>query len=473
MIYFIVISFYMVFILSVGFLSRRNLKKPEDFYLGGRKVGPWVTAFSFLSAYFSSVLIIGGGGFGYKYGLSTLWIGATNVLLGCCLLWIVLGERTRKMTKKLNTMTIPDFLAERFNSPEARLFSAITIILFMFAYNVSILKGMGHILEVLLNLPYLWGIILSCAAILIYVSLGGYLAVVWTGFIQAIIMIWGLLLLTFATLNRVEGLSTLTLKLSEIDVGLVESPGIWGLGGLLSYALIVSFGAWGMPQLIIRFYSINSTKVLKLGTIAATVGGTIALLPYLNGAASRLLFPNLTNVDLAIPSLVKSVLSPWGGALFVSAVLAAGMSTFAAVLIITSSSLVRDILEKSLKINLNNKKTILYNSLSSFVIGIISLLLAIKPPGLVLTLTAFSWAVIASTCLWPILLGLYWRRTTRKGVIASMVGGCSAALIWIYLGSPLKIHGFIPGILVSLVFIIVVSLFTEPMKETELKRIFN
>ncbi|MBT9130547.1 MAG: Osmoregulated proline transporter OpuE [candidate division WS2 bacterium] len=472
MVYFLVISAYMIFILSIGFLSRKNLKQPEDFYLGGRKIGPWVTALSFLSAYFSSVLIIGGGGFGYKYGLSTLWIGAANVLLGCCLLWIILGERTRKMTKKLNTMTIPDFLAERFNSPESRLFSAIIIILFMFAYNVSILKGMGHILEVLLNLPYIWGIILSSVAIMVYVSLGGYLAVVWTGFIQAIIMIWGLLLLTFATLNRVEGLSNLTLKLSEIDIGLVESPGIWGLGGLISFALIVSFGAWGMPQLLIRFYSIKSIGVLKLGTIAATIGGTIALLPYLNGAASRLLFPNLVNVDLAIPTLVKSVLSPWGGALFVSTVLAAGMSTFAAVLIISSSSLVRDILDKSLKIKLNNKKTILYNSLSSFVIGLISLLLAINPPGLVLTLTAFSWAVIASTCLWPVLLGLYWRRTTREGVIASMVGGSSASLIWMYLGSPFKIHGFIPGILVGLVLIIIVSMLTKPMKEAELKRFF-
>ncbi len=227
-----------------------------------------------------------------------------------------------------------------------------------------------------------------------------------------------------------------------------------------------------MPQLLIRFYSIKSIGVLKLGTIAATIGGTIALLPYLNGAASRLLFPNLVDVDLAIPTLVKSVLSPWGGALFVSTVLAAGMSTFAAVLIISSSSLVRDILDKSLKIKLNNKKTILYNSLSSFVIGLISLLLAINPPGLVLTLTAFSWAVIASTCLWPVLLGLYWRRTTREGVIASMVGGSSASLIWMYLGSPFKIHGFIPGILVGLVLIIIVSMLTKPMKEAELKRYF-
>lgn len=472
MIYLSVLSLYLVFIFLVGAFTRKYLKSADDFYLGGKQVGAWVTALSFISAYFSSVLIIGGGGFGYKYGLATIWIGAINVLLGCSLCWIVLGERTRIMTHRFNSMTIPDFLGERFQYLPIRVYSSIIIILFMFVYNISILKAMGHILEILLNLPYFWGVIISGLVILVYVSLGGYLAVVWTGFIQAIIMIIGLLVLTIATLNKVGGFAAGVSRLAEISPGLVETPGVWGFWNLVSYILIVSFGTWGMPQLIVRFYSIKNLKVLKIGTVLATIAGSIALLPYINGALYRVLNPNLTNVDLAVPNLVKEVLTPYGGALFVAAVLAAGMSTFSAVLIITSTSMVRDLMQKSFFLKFSNNQVVSLNRLSSFLIGLISLLLALKPPALVLTLTAFSWAVIASTCLWPLFMGFFWKRATKEGVMASMVGGSLTSLLWIYLKPIKTVHGFIPGIIMGLILIILVSLLTKPLPDDLIKYAF-
>ncbi len=472
-IYSLVLVFYIVLLVAIGWFTSRRLRDVEDFYIGGRRVGPWVTALSYVAAYFSSVVIVGGGGFGYKYGMATLWIGAINVLLGCTLAWIVLGRRVREFTARLRTMTIPGFLAERFRSREARIFSALVIALFLIIYNVSILKGMGHIFEGLMEIPYIFGVLLSGLTIIFYVALGGYLAVVWTGFFQAWVMGAGLILLTVGTLKAVGGLSAANLQLMTIDPGLVETPGVWGWAGLISFALIVSFGVWGMPQLVVRFYSIRSVQVLRIGTVVASIGGSMALLPYLDGAIARVLLPGLANADLAIPALTKAVLSPWGGAVFLAGVIAAGMSTFSSVLIITSSAIVRDFYQKGLKKELTEGQAFRYSRIASAIIGLISLLIALRPPALVLVLTAFAWAVIAATTLWPMLFGIYWKGATRLGVLASMVGGFLTSLIWMALGSPFGLHGFIPGIAVGLLLLLLGSMFTPKLSEEHLRRVWG
>lgn len=472
-VYSLVLVLYLGLLMAVGLATSRWLRNVEDFYIGGRRVGPWVTALSYVAAYFSSVVIIGGGGFGYRYGLATLWIGAINVLLGCTLAWIVLGRRVREFTTRLGTMTIPGFLAERFRAKEARLFLAVVITIFLMIYNVSILKGMGHTFEVLMGLPYIWGVLLSGAIIVLYVAWGGYLAVVWTGFFQAWVMGAGLILLTVGALGAAGGLSAANLQLAALDPGLVETPGNWGWAGLISYCLIVSFGVWGMPQMVIRFYSIKSVNVLRIGAVVASIGGTMALLPYLCGAIARVLHPGLASPDLAIPTLTKFVLSPWGGAVFFAGVLAAGMSTFSSVLIITSSATIRDFYEEGLGRKLSERQAVRYGRISSSIVGLISLLIALKPPALVLVLTAFAWAVIASTTLWPLVLGIYWKGATRLGALFSMVGGFIAALIWMAIGSPFGLHGFIPGIGVGLILLVLVSKFTPKPPAEHLGKVWG
>jgi len=467
-IYALVLALYMVMLLVVGIVTSRRTRSASDFHLGGRRVGPWVTSLSYVAAYFSSVVIIGGGGFGYRFGMSTLWIGAINVLVGCTLVWIFLGRRIRQFTTRLKTMTVPGFFAERYRAKEARTISAVVITLFLIIYNVSILKGMGNAFEGLMGMPYIAGVLLSGAIIVLYVSLGGYLAVVWTGFFQAWVMGVGLILLTVAALKAAGGLTAVNVALAAVDRGLVETPGVWGWAGLISYAMIVSFGVWGMPQLMVRFYSIKSVDVLKIGTVIATIGGSMAVLPYLDGAIARVLHPGLENADLAIPTLTKAVLTPWGGAVFLAGVIAAGMSTFASILIITSGAVVRDVMQKSLGRSLTERQELRYSRIVSAIIGLISLAIALRPPALVLVLTAFSWAVISSTCLWPLLFGLYWRRTTRWGVLSSMGSGLVTSLVWIAAGSPFGVHGFIPGMAVSLVAIVGVSLATAPPSQEHL-----
>ncbi|MBN1884757.1 MAG: sodium/proline symporter [Candidatus Krumholzibacteriota bacterium] len=454
----LVLFVYIGVLMGIGIWSGRRTTTAADFIIGSRRIGPWVTALSFIAVYFSSVLIIGGGAFGYKFGMATIWIGAINVLVGCLLCWIVLGRRVRLFTERMGVSTISGFFAERYRSPAAGIFSAAVVFLFLIIYNVSVVKGMANSFQVLMDLPYWGGVLISGLVIIFYVVLGGYQAVVWTGFLQAWVMIFSLLLLTGRTVSAVGGFSEGMRRLAAIDPGYVSTPGVWGWAGLVSFCLVVSLGVWGMPQLLIRFYSIRDTKTFRLGTVIVTVGAAIAILPYLNGAFSRLLFPALANPDLAIPSLSKAVLSPWGAALLLAGVVAAGMSTFAGVLIIVSSSLVRDVYRNGLGRRLTGEQEVFYNRIVSAAVGLISLAIALKPPALILVLTGFSWAVIASTTLWPLLFGIYWRRASRLAAIGSMIVGSITAILWTWLGKPFGVHGFIAGSSAALVAIVALSL---------------
>jgi Na+/pantothenate symporter len=266
-------------------------------------------------------------------------------------------------------------------------------------------------------------------------------------------------------------------RLNDISPGLVHSPGEWGWAGLISFSLIVSLGTWGMPQLLIRFYSIKDAKMLRLGVVIVTLGASVALLPYLTGAISRVLVPDLApqEADLAIPMLTKLVLNPWGGAFFLAGVVAAGMSTFAGILIIISSSVVRDVWIDGLGRSLTPSAEVRAGRIMSLAVGLISVIIALRPPDLILVLMAFSWAIIASTNLWPLLFGLYWKRTSPAATVASMISGAASALLWSIVASKLPapwngIHGFIVGVAMGLIVIVIGSFFGKPAQKEALNR---
>lgn len=479
-IYILVLVVYLGILAVIGMVMSSRSRSAGDFALGGRSVGPWVTALSFVAAYYSSVVIIGGGAFGWRFGLATLWVGAGNVLIGTTLAWIVLGRRIRRFTGNLDAMTLPGFFAGRYGCESTRIFSAAVTGLFLIVYNVSVLKGMANAFEVLMSLPYWAGVLISGVVILFYTAVGGYLAVVWTSMVQAIVMIAALTLLTFMSLQRVGGMGELVSRLNAVDPGLVTTPGVWGWAGLVSFTLIVSLGTWGMPQLLVRFYSIKDAKMLRVGTVVVTLGASIALLPYLTGAVARVLVPSIDSPDQAIPALTALVLNDWGGALFLAGVVAAGMSTFAGVLIIISSSMVRDVWIHGLGRTLSPATELRANRVMSLAVGVISLLIALKPPALVLVLTAFSWAVIASTNLWPLLFGVYWRRTSPRATLWSMVLGTASALLWFVWpkigwlpaqpASLAGIHGFVVGTAIGLVVILVGTLAGRPAPAGNIER---
>ncbi len=481
-VYILVLIVYLGILAAIGIMMSGRSRSAGDFAIGGRSVGPWVTALSFVAAYYSSVVIIGGGAFGWMYGLSTLWIAACNVMIGTTLAWIILGRRIRRFTANIDAMTLPGFFAGRYGSASTRIFSALTTGIFLIIYNVSVLKGMANSFEVLMELPYWAGVLISGAVILFYTAAGGYLAVVWTSMIQGIVMIAALTLLTFMSLRAAGGLTSVVERLGAIDPGLVSTPGVWGWAGLLSFALIVSLGTWGMPQLIVRFYSIKDYRMLRVGTVVVTIGSSVAVLPYLTGAIARVLVPDLDTPDQAIPALTRLVLNDWGGALFLAGVVAAGMSTFAGVLIIIATSLVRDVWINGLGRLLSPSAELRAGRLMSLAVGVISLVIALRPPALVLVLTAFSWAVIASTNLWPLLFGIYWRRTSPAATLASMIAGVTAALLkqaWPHLPLPALpqalagIHGFVIGTSVGLVVIVIGTLLGRPAPRHLVSRVWG
>jgi solute:Na+ symporter, SSS family len=463
--YGIVLFIYLALMLLIGWWTRKKAVSAEGYNLGNRAIGPWVTALSFVAAYFSSVVIIGGGAFGYKYGMSTIWIGTSNVLIGSFLAWLVLGKRLRLMSRDMNVVTLSELFEKRFGSKSSALYSAIIIGVFLIIYNVSVLKGMANTFEGMMQMPYWLGVLISGIIMIFYVSLGGYFAVVWTSFAQAWFMLFGLILLLIFTVSHLGGFAQIHSQLNAINPGFTATPGNWGWGGLISYCMIVSFGVWGMPQLMIRFYSIKDTKVLKTGTVLATIGASMAIIPYFVGAASRLILPDISTPDLAIPTLVNNIMPSWAGALFLAGVIAAGMSTFAGVLIIISTSLVRDVWMKGFKKQLTDEQEVRAGRLVSFTVGLISMIIALKPPALILVLTAFSWAVIASVTLWPLVFALFWKKLNGNAIIWGMVCGSASAIIWVILKNPLKIHGFIVGTIIALLTIVIAN-FILPKRKT-------
>lgn len=481
-VYVLVLVVYLGVLAAIGVMMSGRSRNAGDFAIGGRSVGPWVTALSFVAAYYSSVVIIGGGAFGWMYGLSTIWISAGNVLIGTTLAWIILGRRIRRFTANIDAMTLPGFFAGRYGCASTRIFSALVTGVFLIIYNVSVLKGMANSFEILMDLPYWAGVLISGVVILFYTAVGGYLAVVWTSMMQGMVMIVALTMLTLVSLRAAGGMTAVVERLGAIDPGLVSTPGVWGWAGLVSFTLIVSLGTWGMPQLIVRFYSIKNHRMLRVGTVVVTIGSSVALLPYLSGSIARVLVPELASPDQAIPALTRLVLNDWGGALFLAGVVAAGMSTFAGVLIIIATSLVRDVWINGLGRNLSPAVELRAGRLMSLAVGVISLAIAMKPPALVLVLTAFSWAVIASTNLWPLLFGIYWRRTSPRATLASMIAGVSSALLrqaWPHLPLPALpqplagIHGFVIGTSVGLVVIVIGTLLGRPAPRHLIDRVWG
>jgi Na+/pantothenate symporter len=272
-------------------------------------------------------------------------------------------------------------------------------------------------------------------------------------------MITALLIFAWFTITKVGGLTALTDKLaalpSKIPNGFVETPGEWGWAGLISFAFITSFGVWAMPQLTVRFYSIKNEKLLRVGAIVATIATATAVIPYLCGAAARVILGTIDSPDLAIPLLTKAVLPEWGIALFMAGVFAAGMSTFAGILIVISSAVVRDIYKFGMKKKLEEKKEVKLTRLFSIIVGLISIIFALKPPALILAIFAFASGIIACTNFWPLVFGLYSKKVKRYAAFTSMVAGSTVALIWYLAKRPFGIHEYLVGTLAGLLVMII------------------
>jgi len=458
---------FFAIMLGVGIYSRKQASSVDGFVLGGRSVGPWLTAFAYGTSYFSAVVFVGyAGQFGWKYGLSSTWIGIGNAIIGSLLAWILLGRRTKLMTQHIESRTMPDFFGTRFQDQGLRVAASIIAFVFLIPYTAGVYKGISTLFEMGFGIPYEYCVIIMAILTAVYVILGGYKATAMNDFIQGIIMLFGIVAVILAVLNAQGGLTTAVEKLAQlpsdadptVNGGFATwfGPDPWNLLGVV---ILTSLGTWGLPQMVGKFYSITDESAIRRGTIISTIFALIVAGGcYFLGGFGRLygMPPLLPNGKLAFDSIVPSMLVTLPDiliALVVLLVLSASMSTLASLVLTSSSTMTLDLIYRDKKSlpgeveegaiddivseKVEARKVVVMRVLIVFFIAI-SLMIALNPPTFIAQLMGISWGALAGAFLAPFMLGLYWRGVTTASVWACFIWGVGITVVNMMLGNPIN-----------------------------------
>lgn len=477
----LVTGFYVLVLLLIGFLSMRKTRNVNDFFLGGRSIGPWMSAFAYGTTYFSAVIFIGyAGKIGWGFGLGSMWIVVGNALVGTYLAWRVLAAPTREITVRLNSLTMPDFLAKRYDSPGLKILAALIIFIFLVPYSASVYMGLSYLFEEVFNIPF--GYAMAFIAILtgLYLVMGGYFAVTTTDFVQGLVMLVGVVLLVFYVVTdaHVGGIAAGISKLATYSPQLVQPLNPPNPLALLSLVILTSLGTWGLPQMVQKFYSIKDESSIKPARIVSTIFAlVVAFGAYFTGSLGRLFFDNQMpqgNPDLVVPIIIAKALPEWVGLLILLLVLAASMSTLASLVLVSSSAVAIDLVQGSFP-NFGKKNTlILMRLLSIFFIGL-SVFIALKPTFIV-TLMALSWGTVAGSFLAVYVYGLFWDGITKAGAWAGVLSGLAISVGFSFY---YKLDGsLIPTIgaaamVVPLVIVPIVSVLTPKFSEEHLQKVYG
>lgn len=471
----------------VGVYSRKQAKSVDGFVLGGRNVGPWLTAFAYGTSYFSAVVFVGyAGQFGYKYGLSSSWIGIGNAVIGSLMAWLLLGRRTKAMTQHIKSRTMPDFFGTRFNSQGLRVCASIIAFVFLIPYTAGVYNGLSRLFEMGFNVPYEVCLITMAALTAVYVILGGYKATAINDFIQGIIMIFGIIAVIWAVISSQGGLSQAVNNLAALksDADPAANGGFAGLLGpdplnLFGVIVLTSLGTWGLPQMVGKFYSITDESAIKRGTIISTIFALIVAGGcYFLGGFGRLfgeppaLPDGKPDFDSIIPSMLAN-LDNWLIALVVLLVLSASMSTLASLVLTSSSTMTLDLIYRSRQNVEEKEKVVVMRSLIVFFI-VLSLIIAFTKPTFIAQLMGISWGALAGAFLAPFMLGLYWKGVTTASVWACFIWGVGITLFNMILGNPMSpINCGAIAMVGGFAVVYIVSLFTKKMNDKTVDDIFE
>ena len=442
----IMIAVFFGAMIAIGIYCRRKATDVNGFVLGGRSVGPWLTAFAYGTSYFSAVIFIGyAGQFGYLFGVASTWIGIGNAVLGSLLAWVVLGRRTRVMTQHLDTKTMPDFFGKRFDSAGLKIASAVIVFIFLIPYTASLFNGLSRLFTVAFgftneNAAYI--IIVCIMAILtgIYVIAGGYMATAINDFIQGIVMLIGIVAVIAAVLNSQGGLTGAMTSLAETSGW--EYTSFFGAQPVFLFFVIIltSLGTWGLPQMVGKFYAIKSEDDIKKGTIISTVFAIIVAGGcYFLGGFGRLFVQDPQaqgGYDSIIPTMLdKAITSDFLMGIIVILVLSASMSTLSGLVLTSSSTLTLDLIKghvvKAEK--MTEKKQVLIMRILLVVFIAISAVIAIIQKlynvSEIATLMGVSWGALAGAFLAPFLYGLYSKKVTKTAVAVGFITGIALAML--------------------------------------------
>ncbi|MCR2048092.1 sodium:solute symporter [Acetatifactor muris] len=425
----VLLIIYFAVLVGIGLYCRKHSTDVNGFVLGGRSVGPWLTAFAYGTSYFSAVVFVGyAGQFGWKYGIAATWAGIGNAIIGSLLAWAILGRRTRIMTQHLNSATMPQFFGERFGSRSLKIGASVIIFIFLIPYTASLYNGLSRLFGMAFNIDYSVCIILMAVLTAIYVIAGGYMATAINDFIQGIIMLGGIVTIIAAVLKSKGGFMTALDSLAKVtDEAVSSTPGTFSsfFGpdplNLLFVVILTSLGTWGLPQMVQKFYAIKNEASIKKGTIISTLFAlVVAGGCYFLGGFGRL-FSDQVDIaadgfDAIIPAMLSG-LSPLLISLVVILVLSASMSTLSSLVMASSSTLTIDFIKELFRKDMSEKKQVLcMRALIVVFIAISSVLALIQYKSAVTfiaQLMGVSWGALAGSFLAPFLYSLYSRRVTR------------------------------------------------------------
>ena len=488
---FIKIAMLVVFfgvMVAVGIYCRRHSTDVNGFVLGGRAVGPWLTAFAYGTSYFSAVIFVGyAGQFGWKYGIASTWVGIMNALLGSMLAWAVLGRRTRIMTQHLNSATMPQFFGSRFDSRSLKVVASAIIFIFLIPYTASLYNGLSRLFGMAFHIDYSICVIAMAVLTAVYVIVGGYMATAVNDFIQGLIMLFGIVAVILAVLKSQGGLMSALDGLARVtDESVATTPGIFAsfFGpdpvNLLGVVLLTSLGTWGLPQMVGKFYAIKSEKAITKGMIISTFFAiVVAGGCYFLGGFGRLFSDRIDLASGGFDSIIPTMLSSLPAiliALVVILVLSASMSTLSSLVLTSSSTLTLDFIKPAMKKEMKEKQQLSVMRILIAVFIVISAVIAIiqyrSNVSFIAQLMGISWGALAGAFLAPFLYGLYWKRTTKAACTVNFIFSCVVMILNIFfrssfpklLQSPINAGAFC--MIIGFVIVPLVSVLTKaPAKE--------
>ncbi|MBQ8575447.1 MAG: sodium/solute symporter [Clostridia bacterium] len=443
----IALCVYALAMALIGCISYGKSKTLDGFLIGGRNIGAWVTAFAYGTTYFSAVVFVGyAGQHGWNIGVGSIWIGVGNAVLGCLISWLLFANRTRKMTKKLEAKTMPEYFEKRYASKGMKILASIIIFVFLVPYSAAVYKGLGSLFSAVFPgvETWVWMLIIACLTA-VYLVAGGYVATAYTDLVQGIIMIVGVVCLVFAVLNHenVGGVAGFMENLRAFE-SLPNDPNpttgeqLTNIFGGSSFKflcvniMLTSFGTWGLPQMIGKFYAIKDTAAIKRGTVISTLFCVIiGCGAYLVGSTSRLILDGQLpegGVDAVIPAVLMEVLG--GGtlgiillAVIMILLLSASMSTLEAVVLTSASAVAVDLIPSIRKKETKPETQMLLTRILCLVFVACSFIFATQNIPIIVSLMSFSWGVVSGCFIGPYIWGLFSKKITKVGAYAGMIAG--------------------------------------------------
>lgn len=482
----ILLVIFFAIMIGVGIYSRKHATNVNDFVLGGRSVGPWLTAFAYGTSYFSAVVFVGyAGQFGWKYGIASTWIGLGNAFIGSLIAWVLMGRRTRVMTQHLHAATMPDFFSKRYNSNSLKIVASAIAFIFLIPYTASVYNGLSRLFGMAFDIDYSVCVISMAILTGIYVILGGYMATAINDFIQGIIMLIGIVIVIMSVLNKQGGFTEAIVSLAKVESE--TQPGAFAsfFGpdplNLLGVVILTSLGTWGLPQMVQKFYAIKNEKAIKTGTIVSTAFALIVAGGcYFLGGFGRLFDSEAIHnadgsviYDAIVPSMLSSLPDVLIGIIIVL-VLSASMSTLSSLVLTSSSTLTLDFLKGTVCKNMKDKTQLFIMKILIVFFIAISVIIALDPPTFIAQLMGISWGALAGAFLAPFLYGLYWKGVTKLAVWTSFIAGVGITVSNMFIGyieSPINAGAI--AMIAGLILVPIVSLITPKLNKDMVNNIFE